>query len=240
MRVRPIIFLGVASLLLCLAAQGSAGAFSISESPGGSFRLTASNGYAAVLFASADEAGDKGQVTVSVRNKNRSASYTAPAMVSADAIEADLGSLGRIDLNLHRSGGQKSGRLPCGGQRVTYEPATYTGTIEFEGEGGYTRTDQSAVRSTPLLFFGFGLGCDGSGSGEEVNSDRLPGARLRGSSFAHGRVPSFRSTRTGPAQRWSTPPRCANGSAESRSTGQGGGPSRRAPSPSPTICVPRR
>jgi hypothetical protein len=167
-------------LLLGVVAPAPASAEVSSEAVGygASFRLEASNGYAAAVSAGSER---------------------ADGTVTTDGIEASFGSLGRIDVTLHRSGRQKVAHFKCGGLRLTYEPGRYEGAIEFEGEGGYTRVDQSVAQLSPFPFFGFG--CGEGGRGEELNSNRLRGARLRGASFAHGRALEFQVNKNRPDSR---------------------------------------
>ena len=86
---------------------------------------------------------------------------------------------------------------------MTYEPAVYEGVFRFEGEGGYTSLDQSRAAASPEPFLGFlpFLGfspCGGGGRGEALNDDRLPGARLKGISYAQGRVLKFQVNKNRP------------------------------------------
>jgi hypothetical protein len=80
----------------------------------------------------------------------------------------------------------------------TYEPATYEGLIEFNGEEGYTRARVNRVAALPVwLLFLSGRGICGGGYGESIGSDE-PGARLRGVSFGHRRSLSFQVNKNGP------------------------------------------
>ena len=91
-----------------------------------------------------------------------SAFYRAPASVTADSIRADLGSIGKVDVVRHPSGREKTVHPKCLGGAWTYEPGTYEGVIEFNGEENYTRATASRVAQLPdwLVYSGHGL-CGG-------------------------------------------------------------------------------
>jgi hypothetical protein len=86
----------------------------------------------------------------------------------------------------------------CLGGAQSYEPATYEGVVEFNGETGYTRARQNRVAQLPawLVFASHVVIC-GRGYGESSGPGQS-GARLRGSSFAHGRSLSFQINKNGP------------------------------------------
>jgi hypothetical protein len=120
--------------------------------------------------------------------------------VTADAILANLGGVGRVDVVRIPSGREKTVHPQCIGGPLTYEPATYEGLIEFNGEQGYTRARVSRVAQLPaFLVFAARLPC-GSGYGEAIDSEE-PGARLRGISFSHGRSLSFQVNKNRPKGR---------------------------------------
>jgi hypothetical protein len=120
--------------------------------------------------------------------------------VTADSIRADLGRIGKVDVVSHLSGREKTVHLKCLGGSQTYEPGTYEGMIEFNGEEGYTRVraDRAAQLPAWLVFGSHGV-C-GSGYGE-TSGPGEPGARLRGTSFAHGRALSFQINKNSPKAR---------------------------------------
>jgi hypothetical protein len=64
--------------------------------------------------------------------------YSTTGHVSSRHIEADLGELGRIDIDVHlapkHSWSYPPGRN-CKGPASIYVPGTYSGTVEFSGEG---------------------------------------------------------------------------------------------------------
>jgi hypothetical protein len=80
-------------------------------------------------------------------------------------------------------------RWPCGGPKETYEPGIYRGAFEFKGEEGFTSVSATEASLDPLPSFLAG-GCGGSGSGE-ARGPGIPGAGLKGLSFAHDRILTF-------------------------------------------------
>lgn len=85
------------------------------------------------------EADERQQVVLSVEEGLfATTEYKTKGRVSNGRIEADLGELGRIDIELRLAPGQ-SEREPqgknCEGHPSVFVPGTYRGTIEFSGEG---------------------------------------------------------------------------------------------------------
>jgi len=164
---------------------------------GTSFNLQGSNGYRLWVSAYSVRRDGEGWLSIAVVGDHGGALYRAPARVTgeaardgtATAIKADLGRLGRVDLLLERSGVESSFRWKCGGPKETYEPGTYRGIFDFKGEAGYTSANAGEVSLDPMPFF-LAYGCGGSGSGE-AGGPGLPGARLKGLSFAHDRILTF-------------------------------------------------
>ena len=163
------------------------------------FRLHGSHGYT-ISVAAYSEGGRKGIIGIAVHRRGASAFYRAPASVTADSIRADLGPLGKVDVLRHPSGREKTVHLKCPRDAWTYEPATYEGLVEFNGEESYTRAKASRVAEwpDPLVFLG-NAPC-GGGYGEAIGPGE-PGARLRGVSFAHGRSLSFQVNKNSPKAR---------------------------------------
>jgi hypothetical protein len=198
MKGRGIIVAVLMALLVALLPVPSeAAALPRFEGFATEFKLEGSNGYEIWVSAYAPRHNGKGWISLAIAGKHAAAFYRAPALVigeaardtTATAVKADLGSLGRVDLMLERSGLEEPFRWPCGGPKESYEPGTYRGIFEFKGEEGYTGASVSEVRLDPLPFF-LAYGCGGSGSGE-ARGPGLPGARLKGVSFAHDRILTF-------------------------------------------------
>lgn len=140
------------------------------------FRVAAGNGYSIIGFAASQSADGRGEVVLFVARGNAYATYTAPATLTATKIEADLGRLGKISLDVTPSGNERTVQAPCGEpKKFAFEPWSYRGIFEFQGEQGYTEATAIPRDYTP--FFSR-LICSGVGSGE-VGGAGLPGARLR-------------------------------------------------------------
>jgi hypothetical protein len=73
---------------------------------------------------------------------------------SREAIHADLGRFGRIDVRFHPSGPSRVRRNPTfrpgckGARKLTSRPGTFVGSIDFESEDGRVRVARSRVRGT--------------------------------------------------------------------------------------------
>lgn len=206
MKRRGIFGLGLLMLLVALwPASGALGALQKTrfEGFGTTFELQGTNGYEIWVAAYSRRRDGEGWIAISVGGKHAFTTYRAPARVRGEAardttatsIEADLGKLGRVDLLLDRSGREESFRYRCGGPKATYEPGVYEGTFDFEGEGGYTRATASSIPFAPGSFFLSG-DCNGSGWGESAGSG-IRGARLKGLSFAHDRILTFKVNKNG-------------------------------------------
>ena len=163
--------------------SGAAGAAAAGQPGfGTAFRVKASNGYSIFALAGSRRADGRGSISLFVARKGSSVVYSAPATVTPTTVQADLGELGSISLELEPSGVKKTVRSACGGKPVTYESASYVGTIEFRGEEGFT---QASASSTPMLVKPLlDLVCGRIASGE-LSGAGLPGARLRVSSGNH-------------------------------------------------------
>lgn len=203
MRLRLILCVGVAALvggiLATPAMAGRSRSFDSSEFPGfaAAFRLDGSNGYAVRIYAYSDPLGEGERISVSAVRKGSAAYYSAPVRMTATTISADLGSLGKVDLGLNPSGREKTIRLRCSrGATFTYEPGVYEGVLEFKGEEGYTTVSVTRLPLRPLIEPSTFCG-GGSGSGE-VSGPGVPGARLRGISYADGRALSFQVNKNRP------------------------------------------
>jgi hypothetical protein len=139
------------------------------------FRLEASNGYSILGFAASERADGRGDMGLIVSDKRGGVLYAVPAVVTPTRLEADLGSLGRISLEIAPSGFKRTLKSRCGEDPVTFEPNVYRGTFEFRGEEGYTGASATTLREYARFWLDFG--CGGVSFGE-TRGATLPGARL--------------------------------------------------------------
>ncbi len=142
-------------------------------------RLQGSNGYSILALANSERADGRGEVVLFVYRKNAIVTYLAPAILTGTRIDADLGQLGRISLEVVPSGVERTLHRRCGGEpeAFTFEPESYRGTFELYGEEGYTE----AVTTSPREYTRFFLDvvCGRSFFGGESSGVGLPGARIR-------------------------------------------------------------
>jgi hypothetical protein len=140
------------------------------------FAVKASNGYKMRVLAVSRKGYRNGEVLILVGGKGRSVSYSAPATVTDTRIHAELGALGRIDVEFVASG-QETARSSCDpADELTYENGSYVGTVEFRGEEGFTGVTATSVPLWMRLLVDFG--CFSVGNGE-LSGSQLLGARLR-------------------------------------------------------------
>jgi hypothetical protein len=164
--------IGSALLLLGFAAGSAHAAEPLLTPPG--FTLHASNGYTFSVMAGQDRTG-RGFAFVTARSPHSEAFYFAPASVSATGIEADLGAVGRIDVDFAPTGRPRAERSICGGKPVSVDSGRYEGSIDFEGEEGYSEVHASAARGEAMM--ALSLVCP-SGPLSEGTGGHSPGARL--------------------------------------------------------------
>lgn len=138
-------------------------------------RLAATSGYTLSAIALKAPNGGAGVVLVMVRSPNALALYSAPASIGPTSIDADLGTIGRIDVDFVSSGQSRVERSACGGKSVLGDAGRYEGTIDFEGEEGYSQAHASSARGEARM--ALSLLCAGGPKSEGVGGDS-PGARL--------------------------------------------------------------
>jgi hypothetical protein len=146
-----------AILAFCLLAPATAwaGEDENEDEPYASFAVQGTNGYRIIVYAMAeDAAGGPGRILVVAMHKSRErmAYYQAKATVTTTGLQADFGALGRIDLVLAKSGGERTVRGLCGG-RTKIERASYWGTFEFHGEQGFTEASANRIAYNPIAIF---------------------------------------------------------------------------------------
>jgi hypothetical protein len=202
MRLKPLLCVCLAALTLAAPAQAAApGAPSVAvaEFVGheAGFELQGTNGYSVGIGGFSERLDGKGKVYVGVARRGdykSAAFYSGPAIVSEDFFKADLGPFGRVDLALHPSGRTRKIQVKCSKYSYPFEAGVYEGVVEFKGEHGYTSVSATQIPFEPPITSLCGAG---SGKGES-GGPGLPGARLRGLSFAHGRRLSFQVNKNHP------------------------------------------
>lgn len=181
----------ILGLCVVAAAAGVLAASASAEEPpyfGHHLELDASKGFHIGLSAFSGALGIPAHASIGVETKRSAALYRAPAKVTATSIQADFGPFGKVDLVMRGSGREKTGPIRCGrGQKYYYEPGVWEGVVEFRGEAGYVHSRATSLPVRPFITSYCG---SGSGRGESRGGDG-PGARLKGVSYAHGRVLSF-------------------------------------------------
>lgn len=181
MRRGTLIVLGGVALAL-LAGSSAVAAV---RAPGG-FHLRGTNGFAVKVLAGPPREGRPGTVLVFVSKRDEGVFYATEAEVDEDSIEADLGTVGRIDVRYVPSGGTTREGAHCAPKRkASFDTGYYVGTIELHGEEGYTEADGSRARGE----VGGALSLLCSRSSSEGSGGHSPGARLtarRG--FSGGKV----------------------------------------------------
>ena len=110
---------------------------------------------------------------MTLRSRHAEVSYFAPAVLGPNSLEADLRALGRLDVHFVPSGQPRAERAACG-KPALVEGGRYEGTIDFEGEEGYSRVHATSARGEAKGFLS--LICPSTGS--EGTDGHSPGARL--------------------------------------------------------------
>lgn len=180
------------SVVAALAAGPTASAarpFAEEVLPPTGFRLRGTHGFSISATAFTSGLGLRAGIVLTARRGNEVVTYSAPARVTSDSIRANLGRLGRVDLRLERSGQVKTAHGRCRLGSEKYEAGTWVGLVEFDGETGYTRAQATALPAVPELLAGPSA-CALQSTAESFGF-RLPGAELRGVSFAGGRTLRF-------------------------------------------------
>ena len=171
--------LATLALATCAAAPGAPAMAAGEAETGafGAFRLKGSNGFSIFAIAVSKPNFKHGEMALFVGGKSGSAIYLAPAKVEPTAIAADLGAVGKVDVHFEPSGPPERvhARCPENGSTL-FEPGFWVGTIEFEGEEGFTRVEVARTKATLDPLFEFG-GCGTLMIGELGGRD-VEGARL--------------------------------------------------------------
>jgi hypothetical protein len=101
--------------------------------------------------------------------------YLAPAVIGPTSIDADLGAIGRIDIDFVSSGKSRTEHSDCDGKPVLVDTGRYEGTIDLVGEEGYSEVHAGSARGDAKGVLN--LVCSG-GPESEGSGGHSPGARL--------------------------------------------------------------
>lgn len=142
----------------------------------GAFRLRGTNGFSVLVMALSRPHFRHGEVIVWATKRNAAVFYLAPATVTDTSIEADLGTVGELSVTFEPSGPPESVDTSCEqAGPVPYEPGAWVGTIDIEGEEGFTRVQRSRAKAIVSPFIE--ALCGSSVSGETMGQG-IRGARL--------------------------------------------------------------
>jgi hypothetical protein len=133
------------------------------------------------VLASGNPESGRGDVLVFVHRRNSAVLYATRAVVTETSIEADLGAVGRIDVDFVPSGKATTERPECGGEHFTFDSGRYEGVIDFEGEHGYSRAHAKSARGEAK--FALSILC--ARPVDEGHGGNSPGARLTARSRGH-------------------------------------------------------
>jgi hypothetical protein len=142
----------------------------------GTFRLQGTHGFSLLVLAFSRPHFRHGEVAVFAFKRGEAVIYFAPAKVTPTTIEADLGPVGEIAVQFEPSGPPERVHASCKrGGSVAFEPGAWVGTIELQGEEGFTEVHRERAKAMASPFIE--AGCGGISIGETMGSDVL-GARL--------------------------------------------------------------
>jgi hypothetical protein len=139
----------VAIISLLLAAPAGAAARPGDEVRPRSLHLTMTGVGTRLYDVSVDTLGHH-RVTLTVAKGGEVASYTTKGKVSRHQVKADFGRFGKVSLRFHgkrrpfpspphKRSKPRTTRSVCHGRRPQREVGRFHGTIEFDGQHGYTR-----------------------------------------------------------------------------------------------------
>jgi hypothetical protein len=164
------------------------------------FEVPATNGYRVEVFWIAGHHGKPDRVGVLAWNSISSTSYVGPGQVSQDRVRASLGKYGAVNVSFERQGVRRVRSL-CGRGVDSFVAGVYKGTVEFEGDEGFTQAIDPELEAEPLFHdpwecsgveVGYGAGPGVylrvySRYGETVVVQNAPGRPVRYEALAEGR-----------------------------------------------------
>jgi hypothetical protein len=170
---RPLVGLAALVAFLILAVPIAGADEPLPQGAEGTFELQGAHGYR--LFGIIASTGTTGVLELFVSKGGEEATYIAHGEVTREHVHFDLGKLGDIDVAVQPTGQTEDVGSKCGKPTVI-EGEEYVGTIDFQGEEGFTSAEAS---STPLSLEPiFDLVCGGSVGVGTSSGEGIPGAQL--------------------------------------------------------------
>jgi opacity protein-like surface antigen len=143
----------------------------------GVIELSGTNGYR--VFGLVASFNGIGQVSLFVGKAGEEAIYTARGEGTANGLDVDFGSLGKVDVELRPTGKNETLHSKCGGKgkAVTIPANELVGTIEFHGEEGFTEfaATRTPLQIRPLL----NIVCGGMFSVGTTSGSHVGGVQLK-------------------------------------------------------------
>jgi hypothetical protein len=165
----PLTICAAALLALPGAASARSDQFTISASREAEFKLGASNGYRVEV----DSVAQQGTDLFATKGKVEATYEVKGGLTSDNGIDAKLPGVGEITVKFKPSGPPRE--LPpdrnCKGRSDLIRAGVFRGTIEFEGEGGFTKVETGSARGT--VFESFKQVCKIGSSGKELSDSQL-------------------------------------------------------------------
>jgi hypothetical protein len=143
---------GGAMTSAALADQGGTNAQRVEVEP--RFQLTGSHGYLLQISARERTVTIGVSRTTDTAHAGSSTTYVARGTVGSHGVHADFGRFGRVDVHFHPTAEAVRGLPPdCfgGTTGAATVPGYFTGTVEFEGEDGYTAARSHRVTGEVVL-----------------------------------------------------------------------------------------
>jgi hypothetical protein len=145
------LFLASAFASSALAAQGGAASERVEVEP--RFELTGSHGYR-ILVSARERTVTIGVAKGNSQRAGSSTTYVARGTAGPHGFSADFHQFGRVNVHFHRTSGAVRGLPPdCAGGSGGADTIQgyFTGSLEFEGEQGYTAATTHRVKGEMVL-----------------------------------------------------------------------------------------
>lgn len=198
---------GGLAILVCLlalmalpaSAAAKPGYYVVEPSIFSSIDLPGSNGYRVQIFGVS-----RRQVWILVEKGGASAAYLWRGRVTENAIEAELGKLGRVSVQLQpgSSSEAEQRQAGCKGKPGVRREGRFAGVIGFRGEKNFTSVDVESARGT--VFRSFRMVCKRP-VGTEPRYKPPPTTSLSAVSSRYPRAPWFSVFKQEPARKAGRP-----------------------------------